>query len=110
MKNPKFEIFSGVSDKYYFRQKAKNGQIILSSQAYTSKAGVQNGIESVKKNAADVKNFNVSEAKDGKVYFTLVAGNKEVIGKSEMYNSMASCKNGIESVKENASAPVEDLT
>jgi uncharacterized protein YegP (UPF0339 family) len=110
MKNPKFEIFSGKSDKYYFRQKAKNGQIILSSQSYSSKAGCKNGIESVKNNATDINNFDVSEAKDGRVYFTLVAGNKEVIGKSEMYNSMAGCKNGIESVKENASAPVEDLT
>ena len=110
MKHPKFEIFSGKSDKYYFRQKAKNGQIILSSQPYSSKAGCQNGIESVKNNATDINKFEISEAKDGRVYFTLVAGNKEVIGKSELYNSMASCKNGIKSVRTNAHAPVDDLT
>jgi len=110
MKNPKFEIFSGVSDKYYFRQKAKNGLIILSSQAYSSKTGCQNGIMSVKNNATSVKNFEISKAKDGRHYFTLVAGNKEVIGKSEMYNSMSGCMNGIKSVKKNASAPVEELT
>ena len=37
----------------YFNLKASNGQIIGSSEMYSSEAGRDNGIESVKKNAAD---------------------------------------------------------
>lgn len=45
------------------------------------------------------------------VKFDLKAGNGQVIATSEVYNSLASCKNGIESVKKNAPvAPVEDQT
>ena len=36
------------------------------------------------------------------IKFDLKAGNGEVIATSEVYNSEASCRNGIESVKKNA--------
>jgi uncharacterized protein YegP (UPF0339 family) len=39
-----------VNDKHYFVLKASNGQIIGNSEMYASKAGMENGIESVKKN------------------------------------------------------------
>jgi uncharacterized protein YegP (UPF0339 family) len=39
--------------KYRFRLKAGNGEIIATSEAYESKAGATNGIESVRKNAPD---------------------------------------------------------
>lgn len=43
--------------------------------------------------------------------FDLKAGNGEIILTSEVYASLAACKNGIESVKANAAvAPVEDQT
>ncbi len=51
----KFEVFTDKSGKYRFRLKAGNGEIIASSEAYESKAGCMNGIESVKKNAPDAK-------------------------------------------------------
>ena len=46
--------------------------------------------------------FQLKTAKDGQTYFTLTAGNGEVIGKSEMYKAKDSALNGIESVKKNA--------
>ncbi len=48
----KFEIF-GSDGKFWFGLKAGNGEIIASSEAYSSKAAAENGIESVKKNASD---------------------------------------------------------
>jgi hypothetical protein len=48
---PKFEIFKGTNDKYYFRLKASNGEIIAQSEGYSSKQGAQDGVASVKKNA-----------------------------------------------------------
>jgi len=52
----KFEVYqSGKNNEFRFRLKAGNGQTILSSEGYTSKAGCLNGIESVKKNSSDPK-------------------------------------------------------
>jgi uncharacterized protein YegP (UPF0339 family) len=52
--------------------------------------------------------FVIKETKTG-VKFDLKAGNGEVIGTSEVYKSLSSCKNGIESVKKNAEAAKEKI-
>ena len=52
-KCPKFEIYTDKAGELRFRLKATNGQIIAVSEGYTAKAGCLNGVESVKKNAAD---------------------------------------------------------
>ena len=55
--------------------------------------------------------FVIKETKNGGFVFNLKAGNGEVIAVSETYSSLASCKNGIESVRKNAvEAKVEDQT
>ena len=51
----KFVIKKDKSGQYRFNLKAGNGEIIATSEAYTSKAGCKNGIESVRKNAPDAK-------------------------------------------------------
>ena len=108
----KFEIFqSENNEKYYFRLKAKNGQVILSSQGYANKSGAKNGIESVKKNSAKDDLFDRKEASNGKFHFNLLAGNKQIIGSSQMYAAKSGMEKGIESVKTNApEATIEDLT
>lgn len=99
----KFEIFqSETNGKYYFRLKARNGQIILSSQGYASKTGVKSGISSVMKNAINDNSFERKESKNGKYYFNLLAKNQQIIGSSQMYASRSGMENGIESVKTNA--------
>jgi len=47
----KFELFKDVRGEYRFRLKAGNGEIIATSEGYKSRAGAENGIESVKTNA-----------------------------------------------------------
>mgnify|MGYP001432859391 FL=1 len=97
----KFELKVSSNGKYHFNLKAGNGQIILSSEMYESKAAAENGIASVKKNAGDDARYERKESSSGKPYFNLKASNGQVIGKSEMYESAASMENGIESVKKN---------
>lgn len=47
----KFEVYqSGKKNEFRFRLKADNGQIILSSEGYTTKTACVNAINSVKKN------------------------------------------------------------
>lgn len=51
MSNPKFEIYLDKAGEYRFRLKARNGQVIASSEGYTKMASCKNGIDSVIKNA-----------------------------------------------------------
>ncbi|MBW9275967.1 MAG: YegP family protein [Candidatus Thiodiazotropha taylori] len=107
----KFEIYKDKAGEYRFRLKASNGQNILASEGYKAKSSCTNGIESVKKNAPDDAHFERKETKTGKHMFNLKAGNNQVIGTSESYESVAARDNGIESVKKNApGAKVDDLT
>ena len=100
-----------------FDLKAGNGQVIATSEVYSSEAACLNGIESVKKNApvaavedqtkegfATEKNpkFEVYTDKGGEFRFRLTASNGQTIAVSEGYTALANCLNGVESVKENA--------
>ena len=53
VKHPKFEVYLDKAGEYRFRLKARNGEIILSSEGYKEKRSCLNGIESVKKNAPE---------------------------------------------------------
>ena len=98
----KFEISSRSNGEFQFNLKAGNGQVILSSEGYSSLPACQMGVESVRMHASDPAHFECNTAKDGSPYFNLKAGNGQVIGKSEMYSSMSARDNGIESVMTNA--------
>ena len=107
----KFEIKTRKNGEFQFNLKATNGQVILTSEGYKTKASCLNGVESVKKNCQDEKRFEVKEASNGKPYFNLMATNGQIIGSSQMYASTVNMKNGIASVMKNApDAPIVDLT
>ena len=111
MKFPKFVIFTGGDDQYYFRLHALNAETILRSEGYVSKSGCQNGIESVKENAPDDDRYQRETSTNEQYYFNLTAANGEVIGTSEMYSSEVARDNGIRSVKSTAPrAEVDDTT
>ncbi len=98
----KFEIYTDKAGEFRFRLKASNGQAILASEGYKDKSGCMNGIESVKKNAPDDARYERKQGASGKFMFNLKAGNHQIIGTSQSYESEASRDNGIESVKKNA--------
>ncbi len=107
----KFIISARTNGEFQFNLKAANGQVILTSQGYSTKAACTNGIESVKTNAVDLTNFESKTSTNEKYYFNLKAGNGQVIGSSQMYTSEAAKDNGIQSVQTNAPiAIVEDET
>lgn len=107
----KFVITKRKNGEFQFNLLAGNGQVILASEGYASKPSCMNGVKSVMKNAADTKRFESKVAKNGQFHFNLKATNGQVVGKSEMYESNASCENGIASVKKNApGATIEDKT
>ena len=105
----KFEITKRKNGEFQFNLKAGNGQVILTSEGYTSKSACTNGIESVKKNSATDDRFKRLEAKNGKPYFNLTASNGQIIGSSEMYESSSARDSGIASVMKNApDAEIDD--
>ena len=100
-----------------FDLKAGNGEVIATSEVYSSESACRNGIASVQKNApaagvedqpvegfAAVKHpkFEVYTDKAGEFRFRLKATNGQIIAVGEGYKQKASCMNGIESVKKNA--------
>ena len=106
-----------------FDLKAGNGEVIATSEVYSSKASCKAGIASVQKNApkAAIENqtvegfakekhpkFEIYLDKAGEYRFRLKATNGQIIAVSEGYKAMAGCMNGIESVKKNAvDAPIK---
>ena len=99
-----------------FDLKAGNGEVIATSEVYTTEAACKNGIASVAKNApvaaiedqtvegfATAKNpkFEIYTDKGGEYRFRLKAANGQIIATSEGYKAKKSCENGIESVKKN---------
>ena len=110
-------VIRTVNTGIKFDLKATNGQVILTSEVYTTKAACQNGVQSIKKNApaANVEDqtvegfetmthpkFEMYQDKAGEYRFRLKARNGEIIGVSEGYTTKANCVNGVESVKKNA--------
>lgn len=105
-----------------FDLKAGNGEVIATSEVYSSEESCRKGIASVQKNApaaavedqtvpgyAEEKHpkFEIYTDKAGEFRFRLKATNGQIIAVSEGYKAMASCRNGIESVKKNApDAPI----
>ena len=102
---------------FRFNLVAANGETIAASQVYKTASGCKNGIASVQKNApvAAVENqtvkdfkveknpkFEVYADKAGEFRFRLKATNGQIIGNSEMYESVAARENGVASVAKNA--------
>lgn len=54
--------------------------------------------------------FEIKTTAKGNFVFNLKAGNGQVIATSEQYNTIDACNKGIESVRKNAAAPIEDQT
>jgi uncharacterized protein YegP (UPF0339 family) len=90
----RFEVFVGEDSQTYFRVRAGNGEIMLGSEGYTSKAGALAGIESVKVNGR-AGNFEVFEAASGEFGIRLVAGNSQTIGRGELYSTKSNADRAV---------------
>ena len=59
--NPKFEVYEDKAGEFRFRLKARNGEVIATSEGYKAKASCLNGVESVRKNAPEAEVVKVEE-------------------------------------------------
>jgi uncharacterized protein YegP (UPF0339 family) len=93
------EVLQGASGKYRFNIHAKNGEIVLSSEQYSTDAAAYNGAFAVQ---AEVKNPAAYEIKENSArgfYFTVKAQNGEIIGVSQQYSTKAAAEGGVASLK-----------
>ena len=111
----KFEV-KEAKNGVKFNLKAGNGEIIATSEVYSSEASCLKGIESVRRccaggiedqteeGFAKVKHpkFEVYVDKAGEYRFRLKASNGQIIATGEGYKAKKSCLNGINSIKKNA--------
>ncbi|MCU6190873.1 YegP family protein [Enterobacter sichuanensis] len=106
-----FELSKSSDGQFRFVLKAGNGEIILTSELYTSKSAAENGIASVRTNSPQDERYEKKTASNGKFHFNLRAGNHQVIGSSQLYATEQSRDKGITSVKTNGSSQtVKDNT
>ena len=110
-------IIKNTNTGIKFDLKANNGEVIATSEVYTTEAACRNGIDSVVRNApiAPIEDqtvegyevlkhpkFEVYLDKAGEFRFRLKATNGQIIAVGEGYKAKASCFNGIDSIKRNA--------
>lgn len=110
-------IVKKTATGFVFNLTASNGQVIATSEVYTTLKSCLNGVESVKRNApaANLEDqtvegfqtalnpkFELYTDKRGEFRFRLKARNGEIIAVGESYKAKKSCENGIESVRTNA--------
>ena len=109
-------VIKETKSGFRFNLVASNGQVIASSEAYSSKDSCLGGVESVRKNCgAHVEDqtkegfealthpkYEVYQDKAGEFRFRLKAKNGEIIVTGEGYKAKSSCLNGIDSIGRHA--------
>lgn len=119
----RYQVYTDVDGKFRFRLRAANNKILVVSEAYESKSGCINGVESVQKNCqSHIEDKTIASERlrnpkyqlfvdaNLKFRFNLIAANGQIIASSEPYNSKQGCLKGIEAVKNSCGADLEDLT
>jgi uncharacterized protein YegP (UPF0339 family) len=102
-----FVIDRTTKGQYYFNYRAPNGEPVLKSEMYVTRASAEKGVVSVKNNSLLDDRYERKIDKSGAEFFILKAGNHEIIGISETYSNEAALESAIELIKRYApSAPV----
>ena len=116
----KFQIASAKGGKFIARF-GYNGEIMVWSETYDGKAGAQNCVASLRKNAPEAAvvdltkgetgkgyRFEIAASKNGETFVRFVASNGETMVRSETYKAKASARNCIASLKKHAATAALD--
>lgn len=109
-----YDVLPAKNGEYYFNlTSAANGQIVATSETYSTKSNAQRASRTVQglllltgaspqaTQAVQRERFEVFTGEDKKSYFHLRAGNGEIVLQSQGYTTKQSAANGIASVKTN---------
>ena len=87
---------------------ANNGELLLSSEIYSSAEGAKKGIATIRKNAVQEGNFQIYCDKNGHYYYKLKTSNNRILCVGESYPTKNSCLGAVDSVKRFVDAPILD--
>jgi uncharacterized protein YegP (UPF0339 family) len=91
----KVDLYQSTDGQWRFRVVAGNNRVLLSSEAYVSKAGAENGIASVLENGVDPAQYQLNKTASGKYNLRLRAGNYEIIAFTQQYSTKASATRAV---------------
>ncbi len=92
------EIEEGTTGQFHFNLFAQNGQVVMTSETYTTIQGAWNG-EFAAQDAVTAGTFTIKTATNGQYYFVETASNGDVVGTSELYTTKAAAQAGITAVQ-----------
>lgn len=95
-----YQVFKGLDGQYYFHVRAKNGEILVQSEGYASRANAVSGAGSVTTNGTNNANYEVRSAVGGQAYFLVKSStNSNVLAWSQLYTSSSSATTAKDSFK-----------
>lgn len=94
----KYEVFPEAG-LFKYRLKASNGEILIVSQGYTTKAGALSGIETLKKNVATGKQEVFTDKSNFHQFRIMTATGSRLVAAGEFYESEKKALSAYESVK-----------
>lgn len=95
----RFDVQGSETGAFHFNVHAKNGQIVLSSESYSSEAAAYNGAFAVQQDGQRAASYTVRPNAAGGYYFTVTADNGQVIGVSQQYTTKQSAETGAAAVQ-----------
>lgn len=104
----KFELTKNEKGEFFFKLANADGGTLVRSEAYNAKSSATNGVESVRKNAAEAGRYELKDASDGRPYFNLKASNGQVIGTSPMFKDGAAREAAIAAMETGAAGAALD--
>jgi uncharacterized protein len=90
------DLYQSSDAQWRFRVVSGNGRTLLSSEAYVSKAGAQNGIDAVLENGVDPAMYQVNQTAAGSFNLRLRAGNYETIASTQGYSTKSNATRAID--------------
>jgi uncharacterized protein YegP (UPF0339 family) len=94
-----YHVGKSLSGQYFWSLRSDNGEIVLTSELYTTKGAAFGGIASSKENSPSDERYMRLISIAGQPYFTLRARNHETIGTSQMYSTAQARETGIAACK-----------
>ena len=91
-------VVTDVEDMFIAQLFASNGELLLSSEAYTTVAAAKSAIETITSNGID-GNFIIDVDKKGRYFFKLRNAQKSTLCVGETYSQLAKCQSAIDSVR-----------
>jgi hypothetical protein len=85
------DVETSTGGGYHFNLFAQNGQVVMSSEHYTTEAAAFNGAFAVQDSAT----YTVLANTAGGYYFNVTALNGQVVGTSQQYSTKAGAQAGV---------------